>query len=435
MIENNQLKIVFSLASFYPTHRAGTETYVLNLSKELMKLGYKISVIIPAIGKTSENYTYEGIKVYSFSVPLKIGANEMNGLVAPSGITEFKKLLQKIKPDIFHLHSLSRSIHAEHLQIANEMGIYTAFTAHLGGSFCIKGNFRLFGEKLCDGKIAVLRCLSCFIREKSGKSKFLSKLAASIIYKWILKSPLKKIFPAYNISKYKQKQIEQLKTHCSINIAIAKWLETVYKINGLKNTTYVGQAISNDFKRLKTKKNVCKGRIQLIFIGRMTPLKNVEIIFEAIRDIKEYFNIIIITIPNKDELNYHKQIKSEFSALNYTDWFENMRHNEIEDKLEQADLLILPSKYEVAPLVILEAFAKKKPVIGSDYIAIKEMIQHNVCGLLFENGNAESLKNQIQRIIDEPELINKLSKNIEEVRTFEDVAREHDKLYKILVNQ
>ncbi|WP_262713414.1 glycosyltransferase [Gelidibacter salicanalis] len=55
--------------------------------------------------------------------------------------------------------------------------------------------------------------------------------------------------------------------------------------------------------------------------------------------------------------------------------------------LDQMDVLILPSVAEVAPLVILEAATRHIPVIASDYLAMKDMIEPNINGLLFENGN------------------------------------------------
>ncbi|NJO90217.1 MAG: glycosyltransferase family 4 protein [Chloroflexia bacterium] len=60
------------------------------------------------------------------------------------------------------------------------------------------------------------------------------------------------------------------------------------------------------------------------------------------------------------------------------------------------------------------------------------MVQHNVNGLLFRNGDVKSLKEQLLRLINEPDLIQRLSENITKVRTFEEVAKEHDELYKKL---
>lgn len=427
--------IVFALSSFFPNHRAGTETYVLNLSKELIKLGYKVFVIIPAVGKTSENYEYEGIKVSSFKVPVKVNAKEMNGLEKPSGIYEFKHILQSIEPVIFHLHSLSRSIHAEHIRIANEMGIKTVFTAHLGGTFCVNGDFLLFEEKQCDGKVGTLRCLSCFIKNKSKKSISISKLFGVIIDKLILKSPVKVKYPAFHIVNYKLKQIELLKQHCNINIAIAEWLNDAFKVNGLPNVKVVKQGVDSAFIKTNDKEIKPDNKINLIFVGRMHPDKGVHLLLNALEDnLARFFDLTIVTIPSEDEKEYYHYIKRQFEKLGYKNWFENLTTSAVANKIFISDLLVLPStKNEAAPLVILEANANRTPVIGSDYIAIKEMINHGIDGLLFKNNSVHSLKKLLKRIIDESDLIGRLSNNITKVRTFEIVAKEHDILYRTLI--
>ncbi|MDF1551071.1 MAG: glycosyltransferase, partial [Bacteroidales bacterium] len=139
----------------------------------------------------------------------------------------------------------------------------------------------------------------------------------------------------------------------------------------------------------------------------------------------------MVTMPFYDEMEYYQSIKRRFHEMAFTNWFENLNQQQVSEKLNEADVLVLPSiRNEAAPLVILEAFAKKIPVIGSDYIAIKEMVQHNINGLIFKNGDAQSLKEQLRRLINEPDLLQKLSDNIKPVRTFKEVATAHDKVYK-----
>ncbi len=426
-------KIAFALSSFYPDHRAGTETYVLNLSKELINMGYKVSVITPAVGKPSSNYTYEGISVYTFSVPLKVSTKELNGLVKPSGLDEFKQLLQQIKPAIFHLHSLGRSMHAEHLKLASEMGIKTLFTAHLGNTFCVKGNLLLFGKEQCNGLVKKQRCLACFVKDKAAFSNIKSKLSAFIINQILFNSPFSSGFPAYHIVKYKLHQLSILRKYSVINIAIAGWINQVYKANGFANIKTIPQGIDSLFVKEVIDLDV-SDKQNLIFVGRMHPDKGVHLLIEALESVSaEYFNLIIITIPFEDEMEYYTNIKKRYYQLGYANWFEKMPPDEVSKKMDKASVLILPStRNEAAPLVILEAFAKKIPVIGSDFIAIQEMVQHNVNGLLFKNGDPESLRQQLLRLLNEPELMHRLKQNIGPVRSFKEVAREHDEIYKAI---
>jgi len=83
------------------------------------------------------------------------------------------------------------------------------------------------------------------------------------------------------------------------------------------------------------------------------------------------------------------------------------------------DLLIVPSiNLEGFGLVIIEAMSFSIPVIASDLESFKEVIIHEATGLIFENNNIESLKENIVRIIDDQNLRKKItSKAIGLIRT------------------
>ncbi|MDF1551025.1 MAG: glycosyltransferase, partial [Bacteroidales bacterium] len=294
---NHPIQITFALSSFYPDHRAGTETYVLNLSKELIQLGYKVSVIIPAVAKPSSIYEFDGIQIYTFSVPLKISTKELNGLEIPTGLPEFESLLKQLKPDIFHMHSLSRSLHAVHLKMAAVLGIKTVFTAHLGSTFCVKGDLLLHGEGQCNGFVESQRCLSCFIKENRKFSKGKSKLTAGFINQLIIKSPIGNKWPALHIVSNKIKQLQILKSYSNQNIAIANWLDTVFKINGLNNTSIIPQGINSGFMDGFEQTQKSNTKINLVFVGRMHPDKGVHLILDAFESMdKQHFNFIMVTM-------------------------------------------------------------------------------------------------------------------------------------------
>ena len=107
--------ILFALEGFFPTHKAGTEIYVLNLSKYLLEKGWSVYVIKPTTAAET-NYMYENINVLTFPVPKLPDVRELNGLKSPSGIKYFIEIVQKIKPDIVHFHSLGRAITGSHLE-------------------------------------------------------------------------------------------------------------------------------------------------------------------------------------------------------------------------------------------------------------------------------------------------------------------------------
>ncbi len=102
---------------------------------------------------------------------------------------------------------------------------------------------------------------------------------------------------------------------------------------------------------------------------------------------------------------------------------------------KEIDILIVPSIWhENNPLVIQEAFLSKTPVIASNIGGIPELVIDGVNGLLFEPQDANDLREKIQHIIDEPNILEKFKENIPEVKNIEDNIREIEKLYNSLLD-
>ena len=84
-------------------------------------------------------------------------------------------------------------------------------------------------------------------------------------------------------------------------------------------------------------------------------------------------------------------------------------------------MLVIPSLwYENSPLVLLSAFALKTPVVASNVGSLADLVEHGKNGLLFEMGNDDDLARQLQKLAEEPELVNRLRAGIPEVRTIDE---------------
>jgi glycosyltransferase involved in cell wall biosynthesis len=90
----------------------------------------------------------------------------------------------------------------------------------------------------------------------------------------------------------------------------------------------------------------------------------------------------------------------------------------------------MPSQaMEPGPLVIFEALAAGVPVVGSDLGGIPEMVRHEENGLLVEPSSPAAWAQAFRRLVQEPELLPKLRRGIEPVRTMRDVAGDLQSLY------
>ena len=180
-------------------------------------------------------------------------------------------------------------------------------------------------------------------------------------------------------------------------IAITKW-EFPYLIKlGIKDIEYIPNGIPNEFFIRKKE----KGKNKILFLGRVSPIKNLEVIIKALSLVKDKSLILEVVGPaEKNYLNSLKQlIKQEglgkkviFSPAIY-DLKEKIK------KIDSAKIFILPSKSEGMPQSLIEAMAREKIVIASDNLASRDLIKNNENGFLFSSDNSKELSDIINRII------------------------------------
>ena len=74
--------------------------------------------------------------------------------------------------------------------------------------------------------------------------------------------------------------------------------------------------------------------------------------------------------------------------------------NEAMQYISACDILILPSRTEAMPRVILEAMSLKKIIIASNVGGVSELISNNENGLLFSSENFSQLSSIIEKVLN-----------------------------------
>lgn len=159
-----------------------------------------------------------------------------------------------------------------------------------------------------------------------------------------------------------------------------------------------------EYKSISKVRNNKKSTKSVLFIGRLVFYKNVQTIIRAFKivlnSLPEYKLIIIGDGPYKSNL--------ENMSLNYT--HKIIFKGRISDKLKykylsESSLLLMPSTVEGFGIVVLEAYAYKKPVISSNIMPLPEIVINGITGY---NVNPYDHKEWADKIID---LINNQEKN------------------------
>ncbi|BCX15614.1 MAG: hypothetical protein KatS3mg097_506 [Candidatus Parcubacteria bacterium] len=151
-----------------------------------------------------------------------------------------------------------------------------------------------------------------------------------------------------------------------------------------------------------------KNEIILTTICRLHYPKDLKTLINAVNLIKDE-NIVLFIVgdgPDRNELedlvrNLNLENKIKFLGF----------RKEIKEILQDTDIFILSTRWEGLPLVILEAWATKKPVIASDVHGIRGLIKNEESGILFKFGDLEDLKKKILLLIKNENLKFKIANN------------------------
>lgn len=177
------------------------------------------------------------------------------------------------------------------------------------------------------------------------------------------------------------------------------------------------------------------------YIGTHIPAKGVNLLIEAFNQIDEKATLKIYGRSNGQNTNALKELAS--NSKNKIEFAgEYINHNLANDVFSKVDCIVVPSIWgENSPLVIHEAQSCKIPVITADFGGMKEYVQHQVNGLLFEHRNINSLAEQLKFAVSNPDLMKTLGAKgylfsdngaVPDITTH---CKELDKLYKMIIPQ
>lgn len=152
---------------------------------------------------------------------------------------------------------------------------------------------------------------------------------------------------------------------------------------------------------------------KILFIGRKELYKGIGDLIQVVEELieKDGMKILLFLVgPDTVDfrIKYGDYIENNKSKTKIVD-FGEVSDLEKEVLLEACDMLVLPSRYESFGIVFLEAWKYGKPVIGSDFGAVPEVIKN--AGLCVECGDISDLKNKIKLLLSD----NKLARNLGEV--------------------
>ena len=375
-LQNDIMKVCF-ISSFYPPLLfGGAEIYVRRISERLVRQGIDVTVIT-SDSKISLKPSIEyinGVKIYRIH-PLNIYPI-YNTLCKPAILKPFwyiidivnvhsyfviKKILNKEKPDIVHVHNFKGFSFA--FDAARSLHLPLIFTVHDYFFECLKETLFTHSHEICKDPPAVCKAYAC-------TQKFLKNNKPDIVTApsmFVIKKMKKDGF--FN-------KCRTLKLPLGIELDGTEKCDRSYDI------------------------------INVLFVGRLNRFKGLNTLITAFTQLKSQKAHLHIVGEGKEEAEFKKFAGAD-PAITFHGF---IKDEELASLYKKSHLLVVPSVwYETFGIVIIEGFKYGLPVIASNIGGFPELIDDGDNGLLFEAGNTEQLRKKLEYLIGNPLEIKRMS--------------------------
>jgi len=381
-------KIIHIPRRFVKENWGGTETVITGVSRELVKAGYDVEIRTSlALSEKRHEEIYElSVTRYSyFYTYFGLGKDNKAALDEKGGnlvsLSLFFSLLFSKGVTLFHLHTMGR----------------------LGGVVRTVSRFRHipYIVSIHGGVLDV---------PKEESEEYLKPVRGLLDWG--------KIFGAVFGSR---KVLRDAAAIICLGKKEHKLLED--KFPG-KKVIYIGNGVDlNKFERgagaaFRKKYAINEAEKVFLCVARIAPQKNQRLLLEVFKDLAENRTalrlVLVGAVTNslyfeelKAMIQRHDVLKERVTVLTQVE-FDN---EDLVNAYAAADIFILPSQHEPFGIVILEAWAAKKPVIASNVGGIIDLVADGKSAILFESGSRTSLKAAILKLLDDPGLSRALAAN------------------------
>ncbi len=170
-----------------------------------------------------------------------------------------------------------------------------------------------------------------------------------------------------------------------------------------------------DLERFKPNPNKNNSHIiKILFVGGLDQahyFKGVAILIEAASKLENKNWKLSIVGEGNLKSSYQKKVKN-LKLENKIYFLGNVSNAELSKKYQEADIFILPSinKGEAFGMVLVEALASGVPVIATNLPGVRGVFKSEKQGLICEPNNIDDLKEKLEKLINDKNLREKMSK-------------------------
>ncbi|TKJ17508.1 hypothetical protein CEE44_03155 [Candidatus Woesearchaeota archaeon B3_Woes] len=394
---------------FIESSYGGIETYLKNLSLELVKNGHEVHIIC-CTGKKITDYVYKGIHIHRVC----------------SGVVFFHPLLLKIFPPS---------------RIIDKYFYHTTVNLTIGWRI-----YRKFKKLHKRKPFDVVECddtagLGVFF-PLCSRVRFITRMHTS----WTMVALLnkeqvtldKKI--VYFLERLQIKKSDALNAD---SFSLKKRSSNFFNIDPSRiDVTYYGIDISK-YESI-SKKRITK-QDYILYFGRLEERKGMRLLARALPKVfSKHPNLKMVFVGNHHVETKHSRLIKHFDAKRHIRgknkpfaknimFIKHLPHKNLNPIIKNAKLVVLPSTWEAFGFTCLESMALGKPVLATSGSGFEEQIlEDEKYGFLVKPNNAKALANKILICLKRKDLdiVGKRAKNRAKFFSNEKITKEMIDYYK-----
>lgn len=440
------MRILYITNGYKPYRWAGTETYTAGIAEEIANRGNTAEVLCVGDWEKGNEYwngvsedIQNGILVRRVNLnwtksPDPFGYLYDNPVVA--GYLE--DFLRADKFDLVHVTSCE-TLSASVIQVVKRMDLPLVLSLTDFWFLCPRINLLHGDGTNCNGQTTPETCISCMMLDNQ-------------IYQNVKKIvPESMLLPVMNrVGRYpfltrrrglrgmlgnmaeRKLMLRHALTLPDHRVTASSFVRDVFLSNKV-TVPIVVQPYGHDLGWLRNYKRKSDSKvIRFGYIGQIIESKGVHLILQALFHLPkaclDQMSLVIYGNMNHTPA-YGQQLMELASAYPNVTFGGTYPHSESARIFSEIDVLMVPSLWFDFPLIIYEAFATKTPVIATNLGGMSEAVVTDKNGLLFERGDSDDLARQMIRLLNQPELVERLRQGIPRVKTVGDEVDELEQKY------
>ena len=417
------MKVALFVHCFFPGHFYGTETYTLQVAKNLRAQGHDATVVTaifagePPRDALITRYEFEGVPVIAIDKNKVPHRNIRETYWQESMRDPLRAVLRELGCDIVHVtHLISHT--AVLLEEAKALNIPVVATLTDFFGFCYNNKLEAAGGSLCMGPDRYrVNCIACHLKA-SANAPHASRTARALSHPLLrtatamgMRAGLAFRFApgsryhavAADVSARPNILFDAYQAYDAM-IAPTTFLRDAYVQNGFDPAQLHLSRFGVDVARTPKQPWPENAPLTVGYIGQLAAHKGVDLLLQAAGRMPQEHLHIKIHGPENQDPTYMARLR-ELAPPN-TEFCGTFPSDRMASVLAGMDLLAIPSTwYENSPLALLSALATHTPVLVSDVQGLTEFVDEGRNGWSFKRGDLDHLTTVLGKLVHEPRLV------------------------------